>query len=173
MKDIAIGFSIGIVLTLALYFLVYVPDVDKAYKKGLDECYKETDTVIIKSDPVIEYRDTSFTSREPVEVEDKDTSLTLISSMDTTYQSGMDSIYLQVTGIYHIKKDSSGWNTQNIIADWFSRIVHRDYTPIPDTVKIYTPKYIEKVEVKNNWLITLISYLAGIASAIIIYLTAK
>lgn len=172
MKDGALGFGMGLLFILGLYFFYFLPEKNKAfdegYKKGLELCEAETDT----SPPVIEYRDTSFSSKQPVEVEESDTSLTLITSDDTSFISGKDSLKIQSTVVINLEKKNGKWNAEIPAADWFHRIEHRDYEIQPDTIIIKQPKFVEIIKEEVNWLITGLAYLGGILTAIGIFVMA-
>jgi hypothetical protein len=179
LKDIAIGFGVAVLLSLAIYFFYIVPEnkktetkIDEAYKKGLADCFKKVDTVYIKGKDSVSYRDTSFTATEPATIGQTDSSLTIISSFDTSYVSGKDSIYFQATAIIDVKKDGDKWDTHNTLSRWFSRIEHKDYERI-DTVKITVPVFYETVVKETDWLWTGLAYIGGTVITLILFLIGK
>lgn len=47
MKNGFVGFGIGMILVMGLYFFWHVPEVNKSYKRGLADCKAIPDTVIV------------------------------------------------------------------------------------------------------------------------------
>ena len=153
------GIVIGIIIIAFLYFFYHVPEVKKAYNNGLAQCARDTDTIIVHAPPFIEYRDTSFHAQKPLQTHTDSSGETLSTEFDTLYVSGKDTINVRAKVSIFDK-----------VADWFVDIKHRDFMQLPDTIKIYTPKYITKVETETNWLISGIMYVLGLLSAITIFL---
>ena len=169
MKNGLIGFGIGALLLIGFYLFIHIPEKEESYKRGLEQCQKDTDTVVVHGKPTIEYRDTSFASVEPVESLETDSLLTFNTSFDTTTVSGKDTIGVKAETKIEIKKENGFWNLVTPLAFWDVEIVHKDFEQLPDTVKIYTPKYIETVVEKINWKANLFSFGAGIIVAILIF----
>jgi hypothetical protein len=181
MKEYAVGFSIAIILAVAIYFFYIVPEqkrveerINEAYQAGLTECIDNVDTLYLPGKEIIVYRDTTINVIKPVEVTQNDNEYMLVSSVDTSFVGEKDSIGVQMTvkmdfvlnENYEIKQDS-------VSSEWFGAITHKHYDQQPDTLKIYVPKFIEQVVVENNWLYNLLSYIGGIASAVIVFLLAN
>lgn len=156
------GVIIGVLLLVGFYFVEYKPSLKEAetkgYKSGLQECQQDTDTTYLQSEPIIEYRDTSFNTTNP-SVVDKDSLYK--SSFDTSYVSGKDTIEIESNTVFDIETGKTNWSFE---------IKHKDFMQLPDTIRITTPRYIDKVVVENNWLYNLISYVGGIATATILFL---
>jgi len=174
-KNISIGFGIGIIGILLLYFFWFTPQMKSSYDKGRADCEKLIDTVLIPGKPYIEYRDTSFHVNKPPEVvKDEDSILTVTSKFDTTWISNKDTIGSHTDVKIEMTKNGSGkYDTRNTIANWFQNLTHKDYEHTPDTVKITIPKIVEVPVVTVNWLITGIAYVSGVISATILYFLAK
>jgi hypothetical protein len=178
-KQIAIGFGVGILLILGLYLFIYLPDTKDAYNRGKAECERDIDTVRIPGKPEIVYRDTTIINMiSPVEVTETDSgNINLYSSIDTSIVSGKDTISIQVTNSQELNLseliESEQGKIKGILAKWFMKVEHKDYVSPTDTIKIFTPKYVTEVKVETNWLITTIAYVAGLVSAIIIFFSTK
>ena len=174
-KNIAIGFGIGIIGILLLYFFWYTPSLKKEYDRGKADCEKLIDTVLIPGKPFVVYRDTSFHINKPIaEVKDKDSILTLGDKFDSTWISGKDTIGSHVEVAITLKKDSTGhFTNRNSLIEWFQKLTHKDYEHPTDTLVIHTPKIVEVTVTEVNWLITGIAYLTGIASAAVLFFLAK
>ena len=168
-----IGFGIGTLLLLALYFFWHVPEIDKSYKRGLNQCAKDTDTLYIPGKDSIIYRDKIIIVEKPVEVENNDTSLVLTAKNDTSFVSGKDTITTKTKVDISVKKKDGEWDLSGVKARWIEKIEHKDFTQTPDTVKITVPKYIEIIKTETNWLVSGITYIAGVLSAIAIFFMAK
>lgn len=168
-----IGFGVGILLLLALYFFWHIPEVDKSYKRGLEQCTKEIDTVYIPGKDSVEYRDTTIYIEKPVLVFESDTTLTLKTENQNTFLSGKDTITTKTEVSININRTDGEWDLSNVDAKWFETIDHKDFIQTPDTIKIIVPKYIEIIETKTNWLVSGITYIAGAISAIAIFIVAK
>lgn len=160
-KKYATGILGGILLLAAFYFFEYKPSIKNAriegYRAGLIEYESNTDTLIIHGKDSIVYRDRFITIEKPV----KDSIGLLTSSFDSTLVSGKDTISTKT--IVSINPSTSR-------ANWNFEIKHKDYAQLPDTIKIYTPKYIDKVIIENNWLYNLIAYVGGLVTAAILFL---
>ena len=135
MKEAAIGFGIGILLILALYFFWHKPELKKEYERGLAACLSGIDTVLVPGKDSIIYRDTSFHSTQPVTVYPSDSLITLKSKFDSTFVSGKDTIDIKSSVGIELKRDSTLW--KETLAEWVTRIIHKDFTEAPDTIKIY------------------------------------
>lgn len=162
-KDASIGFIAAIIIVAALYFFYFLPEVDKAYKRGLNELKVSTDTLYIKGKDSVIVRDTIFSIIKIPEVTKTDSLIDIWTSFDTTFVSGKDTITIQPTVNVQLK---DSLNTAN----WFMRIEHKDFYQFPDTVKIYQPKFIETIKTENDWLITGIGFVSGIIIATILFL---
>jgi len=173
LKNILISIGIVGLLIAAFYFFIWIPNLEKEYKRGLSQYEADTDTTYLPGKTKIIYRDTSFVSTQSVSAEETDSLLTLTSSFDTTFVSGKDTIETKSEVNIEIKKEEGTWNIKNPITEWLTEIKHKDFEQQPDTVKIYFPKYIEIVVKETNWLISGIAYIAGVISAITIFLFAN
>lgn len=172
LKNILISIGVISLVIAAFYFFVWTPALESEYKRGLSQCEADTDTTYLLGKTKIIYRDTSFATTQPVSAEETDSSLTLTTSFDTTFVSGKDTIETKAEVNIEVKKENGNWNVKNPIAEWLTKIKHKDFEQQPDTVKIYFPKYIETVVEETNWLITGIAYVSGVISAILIFLLA-
>lgn len=168
LKNIAIGLVVGLVVACVAYFYMK-NQVNVAYQNGLADCSKDIDTVIVHGEPIYIYRDTSFTARAPVnEVKGNglDSTFSFETPFDTTWAFGKDSIKTESKAriTIHIKKGKKGENKPVVdkFADWFQKIEYKKFVQQPDTIKIYTPKYITVVEKENNWLFNLIALVLGL-----------
>lgn len=168
-----IGFGVGILLLLGLYFFWHIPEVDKSYKRGLEQCTKEIDTIYIPGKDSIEYRDTTIYIEKPVLVSESDTTLILKTKNQSTFISGKDTIITNPEVKLTVQKKDGKWETENISADWVENIQHKDFVKNLDTIKIKIPEYIPIVEKETNWLISGITYIAGILTTVITILVAK
>jgi hypothetical protein len=142
-----------IVIIAGLHFFYYTPDKTNAVKEAKEQCAKDTDTVLVKGDTVIQYRDNfiTVTKREVIKIGD-----TLNTSFDSTFVSGRDSISLTAN-----VKIIDGF------ADWLVNLKHKDAELFrTDTITVYTPKYIETVIKEKDWKIITYSYIAGIVTTI-------
>jgi hypothetical protein len=169
----SIGFLVAGILFVVFYFLVYKPELESEFKRGLAKCEKDTDTLYLPGKDSVVYRDTSFSVNKPVQVKDDDSSLTLTTSFDTTFVSGKDTIINNSEVKISIKKKEGKWNVENQIAEWLSKYGHKDFMQAPDTIKIYFPKYIEVPIKETNWLITGIAYVAGVVTSLVLFLIAN
>lgn len=169
-----IGFGIGMVVLVLFYYFQHLPAIDESYKKGLSECTQDTDTLYLPGKDMIVYRDTSFHKTTPVEIkEETDSSFTIYSLCDTCFVSGKDTICATERVDITMQRINNKWDIENSFAEWFSTFEHRDFVETPDTVEIFTPKYIEKIVTETDWLMTGIAYVGGVISAILIFFTAK
>lgn len=170
LKNIAIGLVIGLLIAVAAYFYMQ-NKVDAAYQKGLADCSKDTDTVIVHSDPIIEYRDTSFTTQSPVEEVktgiNSDSVFSFETAFDTTWAFGQDSIKTESKARITVQiKEGEKKPVINKFADWFQKVEYKKLMQQPDTVKIYRPKYVPVVEKENNWLFNLIALIVGLIGGV-------
>lgn len=178
MRNYTVGFSIAAILALAIFFFYIVPErkkveekIEAAYQKGLNEAVANTDTVLIPGKPIIEYRDTSYSSNNPVNVEKNDTTFYLITSADSTFISGKDEIGVQSTVSIDIEiKDGKPLLDLVPDASWFFRIRHKDFEQTPDTVVIEVPKFIKEVQLEDNWMLITLSYIGGALTALLLFL---
>lgn len=159
-KFVFIGIAAGIIGIICLYFFYFIPEKNDAFEKGKQSCEKQIDTVTIPGKTIIKYRDTSFHHSSPVIVQEKDSSINYSTKFDSSFVSFKDSIYFkaEVQIIKGLKND--------IRSIWDVHIKHRNFQKLPDTVKIYTPKYIKETKIETNWMISFIAYVCGILSAI-------
>lgn len=165
MKNLFIGFGSGIIIILALYFFEYKPALQKEYKRGLAECLKDTDTIKVPGKPFIDYRDTSFHKTKPAVTIESDSLLNITSNFDTVFVSGKDTLTTKSKIKIRVIKKQGAWDIINPIAEWLQDFSHKDYQQLPDTITIYTPKYIDVSIKETNWLITGLSYILGIVTA--------
>lgn len=172
-KYILTGLGVGILLLLALYFFWHIPEVDKSYKRGLEQCTKEIDTVYLPGKDSVVYRDTTIYIPRPAKIEDKDSSFTITSSDSTMFISGKDTIISKPSVNIAVEKKGGKLITENLQANWTEKIQHKDFEQQPDTIKIKVPEFIPVVEKETNWLISGIAYIAGILTALTTILVAK
>jgi hypothetical protein len=168
---ILFGMMIGLIAVL--YFLWFKPALKDEYEKGLAQCEADTDTLYLPGEDSVAYRDTSFFNYELVQVKDTDSLLMLESSFDTSFVSGKDTITNKSNVVINVKKNLDGWNIKNLAAKWLSAFTHKDFTPLPDTIKTYYPKYITTLKEVINWTYVTIAFVAGVFLSVIIFLTAK
>jgi hypothetical protein len=176
MKEVSkylLGFLIAGILFTVFYFLIYKPELENEFKRGLAQCEKDTDTLYLPGKDSIVYRDTSFSTNKPVQIKDNDSLLTFTTSFDTSFVSGKDTISNKTEVQIKVKKENDKWNLVDVPATWLQSYGHKDYIQQPDTMKIYFPKYIEIPIKETNWLITTIAYVAGVLSAIATFLIAR
>lgn len=169
---ILVGFAIGTITYLLIYFFYIVPDL----KETIDELYPDASVgivdTVIKTIPVIKYRDTSLTSREEVGVNENASSglTTFVTSFDSTIVSGKDTLEIVPTVKIEFSDSMSNDFYRSITAEWFVRLIHKDYQQIPDTIKIRYPEYIDRVEKEINWMVTGIAFVSAIIMSIILVL---
>jgi hypothetical protein len=152
--------GILILIPIALHFFYYSPEIEKSFKEGKEQCEKDTDSIYIKGDTVIQYVDRfiTLTKREVITIGD-----TTTTDFDTTFVSGKDTI--SIGAVVSIVDN---------VAEWFMDIEHKDAETMRiDTVKTYYPKYIETVVEKTDWFKITIAYVAGVASAVILFFVAQ
>lgn len=152
MKDGAIGFGIGMIFILALYFFYHIPEVNKSFNKGKSECDKETEVIYLPGKPIEIIKGNKITDKKetPAIEENEIKKLTY----DNEFVSNKDTIGLYVEV-----------NIRDNIPEWLININHKDVeTIVTDTVKTFYPKYIYEVQKETNWLLTLIAYILGIAT---------
>lgn len=153
----AIGFGIGILGVLALYFFYFVPEVDKAYQRGLSEFKANTDTLYLKGKGKVIVDTVYIKKNFSSDIQIKDD--TISAGFDSSFVSKGDTVDAKIKVV--IDKT----------AKWFVDLgIRKAETIRVDTVKIYQPKFIEKVEKVNNWLWIFVSFLGGILSAIGLFL---
>ena len=169
LKNVLVGFGFGVLLLIGFYLFIHIPEKEESYKRGLEQCQKDTDTVVVHGKPTIEYRDTSFASIESVESFETDTLLTLNTSFDTTTVSGKDTIGIKTNTRVEVKKEGGTWDLSNPLAFWELEIEHKDFEQLPDTIKIYTPKYIETVIEEIDWKANMFSFIGGIILTILTF----
>jgi hypothetical protein len=176
MKEVSkylVGFLIAGILFAVFYFLIYKPELESEFKRGLAQCEKDTDTLFLPGKDSIFYRDTSFSANKPVQVKDDDSLLTFTTSFDTSFVSGKDTINNEAKVKIEVKKENGKWNLIDVPAIWLQNYGHKDYVQQPDTIKIYFPKYVEIPIKETNWLITTVAYVGGVLSAIATFLIAR
>lgn len=159
-------------LGAAFYFFIYKPALQSEYKRGLEQCRADTDTLYSPGKDSVVYRDTSFSAIKPVIAEETDSLLSLATSFDTTVVFDKDSI--SISSDVKINID----NIENILsrkltASWLTKITHKDFQKAPDTLKVFYPRYIETIKKETNWMLTGIAYVAGVLSAIAIFFLAR
>jgi hypothetical protein len=162
MKEYLVGFSIAIIAAVAIYFFYVVPEtkrvhekIEEAYQKGFEDCSSGVDTVFIPGQPILVYRDTTVYIERPAEVLQKDTAITVASSIDTTFISGKDS--LRVKASVGIDVNLANFNSA---ANWFMQLEHKDYENT-DTLIMKVPKLIKTVEYETNWFYVALAFLTG------------
>jgi hypothetical protein len=176
MKEVSkylVGLLIAGILFVVFYFLIYKPELESEFKRGLAQCEKDADTLYLPGKDSIVFRDTSFSANKPVQVQDDDSLLTFITSFDTSFVSGKDTITNDAKVMIEVKKENGKWNLIDVPATWLQYYRHKDFVQQPDTIKIYFPKYVEIPIKETNWLITAIAYVGGILSAIATFLIAR
>ena len=151
-KDFLTHTGIAALAVLLFWLFIYLPDI----KKAKEEYAGQIETVYIAGKDSATTRDTTISAEKPV-VTKEDTSvnlITLASSLDTSIVLGKDTLNLQATVGITVNKDSLLSDhfdiVKDLIAKWFINLDHRDFTPIPDTVKVYYPKIVEK-EIDIAW----------------------
>ncbi len=152
LKKVAIGLLIGLIIG-GLAYLYLQHQINDAYKRGLAQCAKDTDTLIVRTPPIIKYRDTSYTAQTPVTQTQNDSVFSFETKFDTTAVFDQDSIQTHSTAIITLNIKSKKVDK---FAKWVQKINYRKFEQQPDTVKIYTPKYITTVEKQTNWLYILV-----------------
>jgi hypothetical protein len=179
MKNIAIGFGVGVLLALAIFFFYIVPQgkkieekISAAYSKGLAECVAQTDTIIIPGKPIIEYRDTSFHSTpKPAKHEVVKDKLEIVDSDRAEWISGKDEININTTVKTTVELfDGKYRPASEILTEFFYDIDHKDFEVQADTVKIQVPKFIKEVQLETNWMLITLAYVGGAITAILIWL---
>lgn len=141
MKEVLTHIGAVAIAAALLYFFYFIPEIDKSYKKGLTDC--EKDTVYLPGKDSTVYRDTSFHATKPVKVKVKDSVITAISSYDTTFVSGKDTLSITSTVIMKLTEP---YDVFNNVAEWFSKVKHKDFVEAPDTIKIYETKEVPVLE---------------------------
>lgn len=160
---VGIGFGLGLMLLLGLYFFVYRPDIKKAHDEGLRECQQDTDTLFLPGKDKIVYRDKIISKPSaPIQVKLNDSLAVVSTIFDSSWVSGKDSLHANAQATIKIKRENGGWKFDDAVADWLMNIEHKDFTQIPDTIKITYPIYKEVVVEKTNWLITFISFVGAL-----------
>jgi len=163
MKTVFITAGVVLVAVAAFYIFYIIPylnrvekDIQNAYYRGKSESL--TDTVYIKGETkYIERIKKIYLKGKISDVIKDEKDYHIVSSADSTVISGKDTIKTQAT--ISIQWDAVLDTIKN--TQWFFKINHKDYTVMPDTIKIKIPKYIEIVKKEANWLYIFISFIAG------------
>lgn len=172
-KEILVSLGILILIVIGLYYILYIPKLREEYQRGLEQYHRDTDTVYAKGKDSIVYRDTSFSKKIPVAVDEKDSLITLSTSLDTSFVSGKDTIGTKASVLININKVKGTPVIRNIYSKWLMNISHSDYREAPDTVKIYSPKYISSEIEKTSWWSIGVGYVTGILTAVLIFFLAQ
>jgi len=161
MKDILVTSGAWLLVLTALFFFVHKPEVENSFNQGLSECKEETRVEYIKGDTVeiVKEIDHRLPKQTKVSVNKNQKGQDRLTTwFDSTIVSGKDTISLMAQVVI-----------EDGIASWLPFIKHIDVETIrTDTVKVYTPRFVDKIQYENNWLLTGISYIAGIISVILI-----
>jgi hypothetical protein len=155
-------YIIGILnlIPVALHFFYYTPEINKAYKEGKEQCAKDTDSIYIKGDTVVQYQERviTVTKKEVIRIGD-----TVKTSLDSVLVSGNDEI-----------KVHAEVSIIDNVADWFLNVEHKDAEILRiDTLKTYYPKYIETIVEKTDWFKITMAYVGGALTAVILFLVAQ
>lgn len=158
MKNILETIGAFAIIIIALYFFVYRPDVKSAYNEGLEKCKSDVDSVLIPGDPYPVVHDSIIYVEKEVPAEKDSTGIK--AKFDSTLVSQKDTI-----GVHAVVR------LRDTTAIWQMEIRHKNTETVRvDTFKVYEPKYVTETVKEISWLFVLLGYVAGILSAITIWL---
>lgn len=157
MNKFSIGFGIGVIGIILLYFFWFVPENTKAYDKGFKDAKGKIDTVKVEGETIV-IHDTTVIKTEverPI-LRDSSEFETNSSEFDSTFVSNKDIISVKAKVWFKDK------------AKWLVDIEHVDAREIQtDTLKIKVPQLIEVSEISWGW--NLITFLGGVITAVLIF----
>ena len=161
MKNTWIVLLIFVGILVALYFLIYKPDIDNAFQSGIKKVQKDTDTTYLPGKPIYIKHDSLIYIEKQVSVIDS-AGIKLVN-FDSTLVDQKDTI--SIHGRVQIKD-----STANVRLN----IRHVSFRTFQiDTIHQTTPKYVTETVKVTIWPLLLILYLGGILTALAIFLLGK